>query len=169
MEPLTPHIHRRSFLKLGGFAGLSWLTPVGQLLAEQAGSARAPGQSIILLWLGGGPSQLETFDPHPGTMSAGGTKAIDTALKGVRLAQWYERLADVLPEMALVRSMVSKEGDHERGVSLLKTGYRPDVTVEYPSLGAICCHELPAGTTEIPRHVSILPGRWPGRGGVPGR
>ena len=60
---------RRGFLKL---AGLSWLTPVGQLLADQAEKTRRPAQSVILLWLGGGPSQLETFDPHPGKHIAGG-------------------------------------------------------------------------------------------------
>src|SRR5215469_1995264 len=104
MEPLSPrpHVHRRSFLKLGGLAGLSWLTPVGHLLAAQSESTRQPAQSIILLWLAGGPSQLETFDPHPGTMGAGGTKAINTALKGVQLAEGYERLAEVLPEVSIV-------------------------------------------------------------------
>jgi len=168
MEPLSPHIHRRSFLKLGGLAGLSWLTPVGHLLAVQSESARQPAQSVILLWLAGGPSQLETFDPHPGTMSAGGTKAINTALKGVQLAEGYERLADVMSEVSLIRSMVSKEGDHERGLYLAKTGYRPDVTADYPSIGAICCHELPVGRTEIPRHVSILTNKWPARGGFLG-
>ncbi len=163
MEPLT--FDRRGFLRL---AGLSWLTPVGHLLAAQAERGREPARSIILIWLAGGPSQLETFDPHPGTHGAGGTKAIDTAVKGVQLAEGYGRLAEVLPELSIVRSMVSKEGDHERGTYLMKTGYRPDPTVEHPSIGAICCHELPVGSTEIPRHVSILPGQWPGLGGFLG-
>jgi hypothetical protein len=70
--------------------------------------------------------------------------------------------------VALIRSMVSKEGDHERGTYLMKTGYRPDPTVEHPSIGAICCHELPVGRTDIPRHISILTGRWPSRGGFLG-
>jgi hypothetical protein len=159
---------RRQFLKLAGLAGLSWLTPVGHLLAAQAERGRTPAQSIILLWLAGGPSQLETFDPHPGAAIAGGTRAIATAVKGVRLAQGFEGLAEVMPSVALVRSLVSKEGDHERGTYLMKTGYRPDPTVEHPSIGAICCHELPVGGAEIPRHISILPGRWPGRGGFLG-
>lgn len=64
--------------------------------------------------------------------------------------------------------MVSKEGDHERGTYMMKTGYRPDPTVEHPSIGAICCHELPASHTDIPRHISILTGRWPSRGGYLG-
>src|SRR5205807_931642 len=125
-------------------------------------------QSVILLWLAGGPSQLETFDPHPGTAIAGDTRAIGTAVPGVQLAAGFERLADQMGSVALVRSLVSKEGDHERGTYLMKTGYRPDPTVEHPSIGAICCHELPVGTTDIPRHISILAGRWPSRGGFLG-
>ena len=70
-----------------GRRGLSWLTPVGQLLADQAERSRQPAQSIILLWLGGGPSQLETFDPHPDTRIAAGTKAIATAVRGIQLAR----------------------------------------------------------------------------------
>jgi uncharacterized protein (DUF1501 family) len=167
MEPLS-RLPRRDFLKLSSLAGLSWLTPLGQLLAEKAETEPGPAQSVILLWMAGGPSQLETFDPHPNTDSAAGTKALATNLKGVQLAAGLERTAEVMDSVSLVRSMVSKEGDHERGTHLMKTGYRPDPTAVHPSIGAICCHELPKGNTEIPRHISILPGRWPSRGGFLG-
>ena len=83
-------------------------------------------------------------------MIAGGTRAIETAVKGVQLAEGFGRLAEVMPTVSLVRSMVSKEGDHERGTYLMKTGYRPDPTVEHPSIGAICCHELPAARPTSP-------------------
>jgi uncharacterized protein (DUF1501 family) len=165
ISAIGPMLDRRGFLKL---AGLSWLTPVGRLLADQAERSRQPAQSIILLWLDGGPSQLETFDPHPDTRIAGGTRAIPTAVKGIQLAEGYEHLADQIGSVALIRSMVSKEGDHERGTYLMKTGYRPDPTVEHPSIGAICCHELPVGRTDIPRHISILTEHRPSRGGFLG-
>ncbi len=64
--------------------------------------------------------------------------------------------------------MVSKEGDHERGTYTMKTGFRPDPTVIHPSIGAVCCHELPVAGVDIPRHVSILPNQWPARGGFLG-
>jgi uncharacterized protein DUF1501 len=167
----TLAINRRRVLQLGALGGVSWLTPVAHLLAQQAEqkSGYEPAQSLILLWLAGGPSQLETFDPHPGKAIAGGTSAIDTAVEGVQLAAGYERLAAQLQHVALVRSLISKEGDHERGSYLVKTGYRPDPTVVHPSIGAICCHQLPLGTTEIPRHISILPNQWPGVGGMLGK
>ncbi len=161
----TALLDRRGFLAL---AGVSWLTPVGRLLADQAERSKTPPRSIILLWLGGGPSQLETFDPHPNTRAGGDTKAIPTAVKGLQLAEGFERLADQIGSVALIRSMVSKEGDHERGTYLMKTGYRPDPTVEHPSIGAICCHEMPVGHTDIPRHISIMTGQWPSRGGFLG-
>ena len=167
MEPLN----RRGFLRLGGLAGAVWLTPLGHMLAraaETTANKREPAQSIIILWLQGGPSQLETFDPHPGAKIAGGTGAINTAVKGVQLAPGLERTAEEMHSISLIRSLVSKEGDHERGTYTLTTGFRPDPTVIHPSIGAICCHELPVGNTEIPRHVSILPSTWPARGGYLG-
>ena len=81
MQPLN----RRGFLRTAGLAGAAWLTPIAHVLhraAEEPGKPRDHAQSIIMLWLQGGPSQLETFDPHPDTRIAAGTKAIDTAVKG---------------------------------------------------------------------------------------
>jgi uncharacterized protein (DUF1501 family) len=166
-------LNRRGFLALTGAAGLTWMTPLSQMLARAAENKREPARSVILLWLAGGPSQLETFDPHPDTMIAGGTRAIATAVNGVQLAEGFDWLAEQMGSVALVRSVVSKEGDHERGTYNMKTGYRPDPTLVHPSIGAICCHELPEETpsgrmTEIPRHISILPGQWPSRGGFLG-
>jgi len=160
-----PRFDRRGFLAA---AGVSWLTPLGTALARAAEASRAPAKSLVVLWLGGGPSQLETFDPKPGTNIAAGTKAIPTAAKGVQLAAGLERVADQMRHVSLVRSLWSKEGDHERGTYALKTGYRPDPTVTHPSLGAIICHDLPGAGVEIPRHVSILPNEWPARGGTLG-
>jgi hypothetical protein len=142
---------------------------VGALLARAAeGQKRKPARSIIVLWLAGGPSQLETFDPHPGTAIAAGTTAVNTAVKGVRLAAGLPRTAEEMGSIALVRSVVSKEGDHERGTYAMKTGFRPDPTVVHPSIGAVLCHELPAAGADIPRHVSILSGQWAPRGGYLG-
>ncbi|HET6881147.1 MAG TPA: DUF1501 domain-containing protein [Pirellulales bacterium] len=164
-------VDRRGALKLAALGGVSWLTPAAELLARRSADQPGgePAQSIIFLWLAGGPSQLETFDPHPGKTIAGGTQAIATSVAGIQLAKGYERLAERMQHVALVRSVVSKEGDHERGTYAVKTGYRPNATVVHPSLGAICCHQLPVAGTEIPRHVSILETQWPSVGGLLGK
>src|SRR6476660_6330378 len=72
-----------------------------------------------------------------------------------------------MDSISLVRSLISKEGDHERAAYNLKTGFRPDPTLVHPSLGAIICHQL-VDNVEIPRHVSILPDQYPARGGYLG-
>jgi hypothetical protein len=131
-------------------------------------SQKAPAKSLIMLWMGGGPSQLETFDPHPGTPIGGPTKSIKTKVKDIQIAEGFEQLAEVMDQVSLIRSMTSKEGDHERGTINLKTGYRPDPTLEHPSLGAVICHELPNDIIEIPRHISIAPNQFAPRGGFLG-
>ncbi|MGL6072953.1 MAG: DUF1501 domain-containing protein [Fimbriiglobus sp.] len=173
MEPLTAHAehHRRNFLKLAGAAGLTWLTPLSAALAREAEAPKNKGavpQSLIVLWMHGGPSQLETWDPKPGTKIAGGTTAIDTAAKGVQLAKGFERMADQMQDVAVIRSVMSKEGDHERGTYTVRTGFRPDPTVIHPAIGAVLCHQLPVGQVEIPRHISILNNPFPTRGGYLG-
>src|SRR3954451_24968602 len=137
MEPLSHSLDRRGFVKLASLAGAAWLAPLGEALAQQAERRREPAQSVILLWLGGGASQLETFDPHAGTAIGGEVQAIDTSVRGIRLASTMRRTAEVMDSIAIVRSMVSKEGDHERGTMMMKSGYRPDPTAVYPSIGAI--------------------------------
>ncbi|MBY0229957.1 MAG: DUF1501 domain-containing protein, partial [Gemmataceae bacterium] len=162
MEPLRHGVTRREFLGRT-LAGSAFLSALGWQLANAA-APPARQRSLILLWMSGGPSQLETFDPHEGKDIAGGTRSIKTA-SGARLAAGLERLADQMAHVSLVRSMMSKEGDHERGAYTVRTGNRPDPTVIHPSIGAILCHELPVAGVDIPRHVSIMPDRWSGRGG----
>ncbi len=173
-DPVRPTpVTRRAWLRTSATTatiGGGWLTPVAAHLARaaEADPRRQPAQSVILLWLSGGPSQLETFDPHSGLRIAGDTKAIRTAVPGIELAADYPLLAAEMQSLSIIRSMVSQEGDHERGTYLAQTGYRPDSATVHPSIGAICCHELPAAGAEIPRHISILPGAWPSRGGFLG-
>ena len=160
------HFSRRTLLKMAGMAGLTWLTPLGQILALEAEENRdSRARSVIILWLAGGPSQLETFDPHSDSAIAYGTPAIKTSLKNVKLAAGLERTAAILSEMSLIRSVISLEGDHERATYNIQTGYRPSPTIVHPAIGAIISHELPNPTIEIPTHISILPGQWPARGG----
>ena len=177
MEPNPPstcgtvqHVNRRTLLKGAGLAGLSWLTPLSQLLAvEQERAPHAtPAKSVILLWLAGGPSQIETFDPHPGGKAAHGSTAIKTAAKNIQIASGLPMTAEIMNDVSLVRSVVSKEGDHERAFYNAKTGYRINPTVVHASMGAIITHELPNPAIEIPTHISIIPNQWPARGGYLG-
>jgi len=176
MEPLincgsSAHFSRRSLLSGAlGAASLTWLTPVAEHLARAAEQAPkgAPAKSVIVLWMAGGPSQLETFDPHAGSKIAHTeTKSIRTAAADIQIGDALPLMAEQMADVSLVRSLVSKEGDHERASYNVKTGFRPDPTLVHPSLGAIVCHQT-KDNVEIPRHVSILAGAFPPRGGYLG-
>ena len=167
-------VGRRGMLAAGlgslavGSSG-NWLTQLAQVLGQQQQVADPgrPARSLIVLWMQGGPSQLETFDPHPGSTIAAGSEAIKTAVSGVHISDGLPRLAERMDQVSLVRSIVSKEGDHERASYYVKNGFTPQPTVVHPSIGAVICHHFP-DMVEIPRHVSILPSQWPGRGGYLG-
>lgn len=167
MESLTRRAWLHAAAAGGTVAAGSGLWHLSRAFAGP-GAADGDRRAVILLWLDGGPSQLETFDPHPGTAIAAGTGAIDTAVRGVQLATGFDALAEQMRDVSIVRSLISKEGDHERASYYVKNGYRLDPTMVHPSLGAVLCEQLPNEGVEIPRHVSILPGRWPGRGGFLG-
>lgn len=160
-------LHRRDLLHLAAGMGLSFAMPgLGLRAAEQRGPERQ--KSLILIWLAGGPSQLETWDPHPGTKIGGPTQAIDTSLPGVQIAAEFPQLATELHRLSVIRSLVSKEGDHERGAYAVRTGYRPDPTTIHPAVGAIAVHERPDPTIEIPQFVSLGSQPFPSRGGYLG-
>ena len=163
-----PHLHtsRRSLLG-AGTAGLAAIAPRLARAAERQADPGRPPRSVILLWMEGGPSQLDTFDPHPGSKIGGDVVTVDSRLPGVRLAESLQQTAGVLHHATLVRSVVGVEGDHERAVYHTLSGFRPDPTLIHPSIGAVLCEADDRGA-DIPRHVSILPGPWPGRGGYLG-
>jgi hypothetical protein len=162
------HLSRRTLLGAGG--GGILMSSIARRLAwadEQGVTDPARPKSVILLWLGGGPSQLETFDPHPGGVYGGDTSAIPTSVNGLQISDLLPQTAEQMHLTSLVRSVTSKEGDHERAVYNIKTGYRPDPTLKHPSVGAVLCHADQAGA-DIPRHISIVPNGSPGRGGYLG-
>jgi Protein of unknown function (DUF1501) len=165
------HLNRRSLLRLAGLSGLSWLTPLATCLAREAEKKHAPAKSVILLWLEGAPSQLETFDPHPGSEIAYGSLARKTKSPLIKLGDGFEQLAEQMDAVSVVRALTSDEGDHERAIYNIKSGFRPDPTLVHPSIGSVICHQFEAADSklvDIPRHVSILPGGQPGRGGYLG-
>lgn len=167
------HLSRRFFLRSSALAGLGWLTPLSQQLARGAEKSNSRPKSVIVLWMQGGASQLETFDPHPDSAISHGSKAIKTSIPGVQFGEGLEQTAEVASDFSILRSVVSKEGDHARATYNGKTGYRPFPGLVHPAIGSIINHELPAPKhngvpVDIPTHISITPGQFPARGGYLG-
>ena len=149
-------VGRRSFLRgigLGGLgvAGLSFT----DLMAVQADDLRRRQMACILLWMGGGPSQLDTWDPKPGTDTGGDARAIATSVPGIQVAHHFPRTAQVMGDIALIRSMTNKEGNHQRASYQLHTGYAPSGTVKHPSFGCVVGAELGDPKFDLPHIVSI--------------
>ncbi len=147
-------IRRRTFLTFFpavsvGAAGLV------SLLGAHAAQLARKGKRCILLWMGGGPSQFESFDPKTDPDTGGGTKSISTAVPGVRIAEYWPRTAAIMKELVVIRSMVGKEGSHQRATYHLHTGYVPSGSVVHPSLGAHITRELAPPDSDLPQFVSI--------------
>jgi hypothetical protein len=144
---------RRSLLALG-FSGLPTLL-AWSLSARTARAVPARAKACIWLWLNGGPSHIDTFDPKPGTSAGGPFKAIATRARGVQISEHLPLLAERADDFAIVRSMTSREGNHDRARYLLHSGYAPTPTLAHPSLGAWTAEELPDPNLELPAFVSI--------------
>src|SRR5438132_11129569 len=143
---------RRGFLRwTAGLAGLGWLDH----LTLHADELRRQQRSCILLWMAGGPSQFETFDPKPGADTQGPTRAIPTAVAGIAIGGHWQEVAAVTRDLAFIRSMTSKEGKHGRATYLLHTGYAPSGGVVHPGFGSVIASELGQADFDLPQFVSI--------------
>ncbi len=148
-------IVRRDFLHVGLMSafGLS----LADLLRLQA-SAASPNKakSCILIWLDGGPSHLDTFDPKPDAPVEirGPFKTIGTDVDGIQLCEHLPQTARVMKHVALVRSLTHELGNHDTGSHYLLTGHRPTPALQYPSLGSIVARESGDGIA-LPPFVTI--------------
>jgi len=154
------HVRRRDFLKIipaaaaaGGL--LSWQ----DLLAANAPTLRKSGKACILLWMQGGPSQFETFDPKLGHANGGETKSINTTVSGIEIADSLPQVAKCMGDLCLIRSMNGKEGQHPRATFLMHTGYLPSPAVKYPTFGSIVAKELGDPASDLPSFVRIGAGQ----------
>jgi hypothetical protein len=149
-------VSRRNFLRriaigAAGLGVLGWRDAV----ALHAEELRKQGMACILLFMRGGPSQFETFDPKPGTDHGGPTRAIPTAVSGIQVAEHWPRTAKVMNDIALVRSLTNKEGEHQRATYQLHTGYVPLASIKHPSLGALVSSEIAPEDFDLPHFVTV--------------
>src|SRR5436305_13999363 len=152
----TPRLTRRELLKLSaaGVVGYSLSGWLGQLAAATTNNPQRR-RSCILLWMNGGPSQMDTFDPKPGHANGGPFRAIPTTAPGVRISEHLPRLARSAQDLAIIRSMSSREADHGRATYQMRTGYLPTGPVQYPTLGELFSRELERPGDELPNFVRI--------------
>ena len=115
-------------------------------------------KSCIMLWMGGGPATIDMWDLKPGAPTGGEFKPIATSLPGLEISEHLPLMAKEMKNpRQVVRSMSTKEADHNRGRYYMHTGYVPNPNIEYPSYGSVIAHELAAKVPEleIPPFVSV--------------
>lgn len=149
-------LHRRDFLRGISAASLaagtlSWT----DLLSVKADELRQQGRACIVLWMQGGPSQFETFSPKPGHENGGETTAISSSVPGIQIADRFPHTAQVMDDVAIIRSMTSREGNHQRASFLIHTGYAPTASVKHPAFGSIAAHQIENAACELPSFVRI--------------
>lgn len=168
-----PFLHRRNFLKasFGSALGLAatkmaWTSPErgprpGSDPENQFIGDSKTGPACIILWLRGGPSQLETWDPKPNHRNGGPTKTVKTKTEGLLLPRAFSRLADRSDQFRVIRSLHSKEGDHNRATYFVRTGQKPLANMSFPTFGAVAAYaaQEKSGEGILPPYLRIGPNR----------
>jgi hypothetical protein len=147
-------VTRRDFLKVGALGALSL---AGYLRLAQAGEVRAAkAKSAVFIFLGGGPTHLDTFDMKPDAPAEyrGEFKPIPTTVPGVQVCEHLPRLARLADKYVIVRGVSHTLAGHELGTEYLNTGNRPVPSLIYPGYGAVVSKELP-GDADLPHFVAV--------------
>jgi len=155
---MTPTLSRRDWLGVSAGLGLSLSGWLPRLAAEAAVNPKRK-RSCILLWMNGGPSTIDMFDLKPGHGNGGPFKEIVTSAPGLKFGEHLPKLARHAHEMAVVRSMSTKEGDHGRATYYLHTGNLPQGVLQFPTLGSLISKELGDPAADLPNFVSVAPFR----------
>jgi hypothetical protein len=132
-----------------GFAGRAFAAGTG----KTSPSPRA--RAVILLYMAGGPSHVDTFDLKPGRAGGGPFRPIRTAASGIQISEHLPRLARAMKQIALIRSFTSKEGNHDRARHLMHTGYAPAGGVDHPAFGSLVSEARVNATLTLPGYVAI--------------
>ena len=149
---------RRDFLRIGGLVSLG--LGVQQLSANRLpASVRSnvgKAKSCILLWLDGGPSHLETFDPKRDVPDEvrGPFKPIATVVPGIELSELLPLTARITDKLAIVRSVTSPLGEHGIANQYMLTGYLPGSPIAYPSIGSVIAHRRQS-TSPLPSYITV--------------
>ncbi|MFO0663295.1 MAG: DUF1501 domain-containing protein [Polyangiaceae bacterium] len=149
-----------SFSRRTLFRGASGLALSGLVSKFLERSALAQGvgkpavaEHLIVLWMNGGPSHIDTWDPKSGP-TGGLHKAIKTKTPGVSICEHLPKLAEMSDKLAIVRGVTHKEGNHVRAQYLMRTGYAPNPTIVHPSTGGWLAAKRGA-QSGLPPFVSI--------------
>jgi uncharacterized protein (DUF1501 family) len=152
----TPHEHRLSRRQwLGATGGIGLAALAAPAIAAQLEQKQ---KQVLFIWLDGGISQLESWDPKPGTQFGGPFRAIPTSVPGIHLSELLPRTARQMHHLAIIRSLHTQYPDHSSGVGHIQRGDPKNRGVVYPMLGSAVARLMGPGESGLPAYVSVKPG-----------
>jgi hypothetical protein len=151
-------LERRKFL--GTLAGSAAVAAANfpRVLEAAMPELAATQKHILVFWLAGGLSQLESWDPKPKTDTGGPFRAIPTSVPGLHISELLPYTAKQMHHLSVVRSVNTKEDDHGKGHYCMTTGRRQDPVADYPHLGAVAAKVLAPENSPLPGHIHIASG-----------
>ena len=151
--------NRRSFLGTAAVTATAFASDMTGLnvLSQPAlaNELKRQNKRVILLWLAGGASQMETFDPKPGRPTGGPYRSIQTSVPGVEISELMPKMAQRLKYTSIIRSLNTKIADHGGGAQLMHLGRRDEPSLRYPDLGAVVARELGQVNSKVPDYVAF--------------
>lgn len=156
MSSIHKGINRRCFIERFAKAvfGVSLLPPLNATHANQ-NKVGGRAKSVIFLYMRGGMSHIDTFDPKPGKPEMGGVNVIKTSADGIQVSEWFPQMAKQMHHVSLVRSMTSTQGIHDRGTYLAHTSYFMTSTITHPSLGSWAVKQIGSSNPVLPGNILI--------------
>jgi hypothetical protein len=161
---------RRHFLKhaaAGAAVAVPGMTFLSNLSANAA-ELKKKNKSLIILWMGGGPTTIDLWDQKPDHANGGGSaapKPLSTAASGIQITESMPTVAKQFKNLSIIRSLTTKEGDHQRGSYLMGTGRSPSPLVDFPHIGSALSYQYSLDAEamknmDLPGFISV--------GGLPG-
>ena len=159
-------IARRQFLGTVLAAGVGAVGGGLELFSHPAiaGQLRSDQKRIVVFNMHGGLSQLESWDPKPGTATGGPFRAIPTSVPGIHICELLPKTAQQMHHLCLVRGVNTSEDDHAKGTYLMLTGRRQSPALDFPQIGAVAAKALGPAEGSLPGYILITPGGSGGRG-----
>jgi len=148
---------RRHFLKHAAGAA-AFAASAGTFVRELRSAApelKKQGKSLVIFWMGGGPSHMDLWDLKQDSPNGGEFKPIKTKADGVQISEVLPSVAGVMDKLSIIRSLQSNEGSHERGTTLMNTGRLPNPVVAFPHVGAVASSMLASKELALPGFIGI--------------
>jgi Protein of unknown function (DUF1501) len=156
-KPWEHHLSRRQWL--GTVAGGAAALGLGGLARPAIADAiKKKNKQVLFIWLDGGLSQLESWDPKPSTQFGGPFRAIPTSVPGTHVCELWPKTAKQMHHLALVRSLCTKDNSHSAGVARIQRGDPKNRGVTYPYLGSAVAKLLGPGQSGLPPYIWVKPG-----------